>query len=110
VADSIIKKDKNSDLLQLLIKYDQGVLYEKNGNVGWYEEIIILPTASLKEGFLLFNILYNSPEIRNLQNHEKMSIEYCAYNCLKFSSNIDGEKFELHQFGSTLIIRISNSC
>lgn len=110
VTDSLLKKDKNSDLMQLVIKYDQGALYEKNGNVGWYEEIIILPAASLNDGFLIFNILFNIPEIRNLQDHEKMTIENCDYNCLRFSSNTDGEKFELHQFGSNLIIRISNSC
>jgi hypothetical protein len=109
-VDSTILRDSNSDLREKRIQYENGASYEENSNVGWYEEILILPGANMNDGFLIFHLINNVPEVITLPDGEKMEIVRCGSQCVKFQRNKGGEQFEIYQFGSTLVIRCSDSC
>ncbi|MEL7248695.1 MAG: SH3 domain-containing protein [Bacteroidota bacterium] len=107
--DSSITAEPNSDYRHRNIRFANGATYEKRGNVGWYEEVFMLPEASLKVGFLFFQLGFESMDFIGVDDSEKVYIMKQNSRALIFSGAL-GMEYEIYQFGSTLIIRISDSC
>lgn len=110
VIDSNVVKDINEDLRHKEIRFENGVIYERNGNVGWYEEIIILPRTGIETGFLIFQLGHDTAQTKTVEEDAKIRIMKQNSKELIFWTGGPDEEFEIYQFGHTLVIRISNSC
>ena len=88
--------------------YSNGAIYEKHGKEGWFEEVLILPDVTLNEGKLLILFIYDSVETEVLDNDAKPGI--MKQDSTHFSVGLEGESYELYQFGSTLVIVLTRSC
>ncbi|MEL7423689.1 MAG: SH3 domain-containing protein [Bacteroidota bacterium] len=109
-VDSSSFAKQNSEYWHKKIRFANGGIYERSGSVGWYEEVFILPEASLKIGFLFFQLAYDNEQMRTLSGREQLRIIKQSPLLLKFWIGGPSGEYEIYQFGSTLVIRISDSC
>ncbi|MEM7298471.1 MAG: SH3 domain-containing protein [Bacteroidota bacterium] len=87
--------------------YDNGLIYEKRGKIGAFEEILIIPNATLNEGELVVLRMYNSEGMCLLNDQEKPQILVQLPE--KFTVGWEAEEYEFYQFGSTLVMRVTRS-
>lgn len=94
--------------------YENGIIIEAKGSVGWYYRQIIVPEAQLKEGLLLF-LLGTNYDIKRYQEEnfkEDMPPRLLKKTATELEFFFGGPEghYKLIQINHTLIIEISNGC